>query len=142
MTYTTQADLETRYGTRELVRLTDRGEVATDQIDPAPVAAAIVDAAALIDGYLAKRYALPMASVPPIIKGLTEVIAYYNLHGSTPDEKADKDHDRALKKLEDIKDGVIALPIAGVTPEPTGDTGAKLTDRERPMTADSLKGFI
>lgn len=142
MAYTTQQALEDRYGSDELVALTDRGSVATDQVDADTVAKAIASAAAIIDGYVARRYVLPMAETPPLIAELAEIIAYYKLHLVRPGEKTQDEHDDAMKKLREIAEGTIRLPIDETTAEETGGTGAQFTDRDRPMEASKMKGFI
>lgn len=142
MTYATQAQLTERFGERLLVELTDRGEVVTDTIDSDVVDRALADTDAMIDGYLAARYALPMATVPPLITDLAQVIAIYKLHVFEPNEKIRKDYEDALRQLREISSGAIKLPIAGLEPAGTGGTGARVTDRERPMTEQNLKGFI
>lgn len=140
--YTTQQKLEDRYGAQELVRLTDRNEVATDTIDAAIVADAISEAVAIIDGYLARRYALPLAETPPLIAGIARIIAYWKLHIVTPDEKTQDEYEGAMTQLREIADGTIRLPLGEAEPTETGGTGARVTDRDRPMSADQMKGFI
>lgn len=142
MAYTTQTLLVERYGARMLVQLTDRAEVATGTIDASVVAGAIAGAAAVIDGYLAGRYMLPLVEVPPLIPDLAEAIAIWKLHIAAPDPKIEADHQAAIRALKDIAAGVIRLPVAGAAPAGTGGTGARLTDRERPLTQDNMKGFI
>lgn len=140
--YTSLAALTSRFGAAMLIRLTDRDEVPTGSIDQAVVTKACTDASALIDGYLAGRYALPLAAVPPLVATLAEDIAIWRLHTHEPDGKMKADYDAALRSLRDIASGTIRLPVAGVEPASTGTTGALFTDRERPMTEESLKGFI
>jgi len=47
-----------------------------------------------------------------------------------------------LRTLRDISGGGVRLPIAGADAPGTGSSGARLTDRERPLTQASMKGFI
>lgn len=80
MAYATQDDMTARFGMREVIALTDRslhGVIDTDVLQ-----AALVDASAEIDGYLAARYALPLAGPPRIISGYCCDIARYRLCGS------------------------------------------------------------
>ncbi|MEM7668984.1 MAG: DUF1320 domain-containing protein [Pseudomonadota bacterium] len=142
MPYTSLADLTDRFGESLLIQLTDRGEVATDQIDVSVIDRAIVDTDALIDGYVAKRYALPMAQTPALIATLALDIAIYKLHVYQPNEKIEADYKAAMRSLEAISAGSITLPIDGVEAPGSGSSGARLTDRERPLTEQSLKGFI
>ena len=142
MAYTSQSDLIDRYGARMLELLTDRASPPAGAIDGAVVDAAIAGAEAVIDGYLASRYALPLASVPALISEIAEAIAIWKLHPAAPDPKIEADYRAAMKLLADIASGTVRLQVAGVATEETGGTGARLTDRERPLTADNMKGFI
>ena len=142
MPYATLQDLAYRYGTALLVSLTDRAAVPTGAIDAAVVARALADAEATIDGYLAGRYALPLGTVPGLVADLARAIAIYKLHLSAPDPKIKDDHDQAMRTLRDIAAGTVKLGVAGVETPSTGGTGARITDRERPLTAENLKGFI
>lgn len=140
--YTTQADLEERYGTRMLIDLTDRGETYTGQIDVDVVALAISDTEALIDSFVAALYVLPFETVPAPIPALARAIAIYTLHVGDPSAKVVRDHDQAMKTLRDIADGKVKLSAAGVTSETTDAGGAQVVDRDQAMTIDNLKGFI
>ena len=83
-----------------------------------------------------------MAAVPPQIVDIAYQIAIYKLHIYATDPKIEADYKMAIKALEGIREGKIRLPIEGMTPKQTGETGVRTTDRERPMTAANLKGFI
>lgn len=142
MTYTTKQDLIDRFGEPMLIDLTDRGEVATGVIDDAVIDEVLADTDALIDGYLAHRYALPLSSPQPLVTYLARDIAIYKLHTYAPDDKIEADYKDALRSLEKIGQGNIRLTAAGVAPQETGGGGARVTDRERPMTGQNLKSFI
>ena len=142
MAYTDLQSLTDRFGERLLIELTDRADVATGVVDTAVINAAIADTDALIDGYVARRYALPMATVPPLIKSLALDITIYKLHVYSPSDKIAEDYKAAIKSLEGISTGSIRLPSAGQETPGSGSSGARVTDRARPMTADNLKGFI
>lgn len=142
MTYATQQQLTDRYGEAALIALTDQGAVALGVVDVAVIARALTDTDAMIDGYLAARYSLPLADVPPLLSDLAQVIAIWKLHRYEPDPKIAKDYDNARHLLRDIASGAVRVPIAGAEPAATGGSGARITDRERPMTAENLKGFI
>lgn len=142
MPYTTATELATRYGPELLIRLTDRAEPAAGVMDQAVVEAAIAEADALIDGYLAKRYALPLSTTPSLIGTLSRQIAVHVLHPWQPDEKIEKDHAAALRQLQDLARGLITLPDAAAVSAETSGGGVRTNDRDRPMTEDSMKGFI
>lgn len=143
MTYATQTSLTERYGEQMLVALSDRADVPTGSIDAAVVARALAEADALIDGYLAGLYSLPLASVPPILPPLAEAIAIYTLHITEPEAKVKADYEAAIKRLADISKGVIKLKdAAGLEPAAPQGTGVQITDRERAFTPDTMRGFV
>lgn len=143
MTYATLAQLIDRVGEPMLIDLTDRGEVATGAIDTAVVARALADTDALVEGYLAAKYALPLTSTPPILADVAGAIALWKLHLTTPEDKVKVDYDAAMRALREIAQGLIRLPDAqGLEPASSGASGVIVTDRERPFTAENMKGFI
>ncbi len=142
MPYTSQDLLVARYGTALLVSLTDRATVPTGQIDATVVAQALADTDALIDGYLAVRYQLPLTTVPAVIADTAGAIAIWKLHIFEPDPKIAADYKGAIQLLAAIAAGTVRIPVAGIDPTGTGTSGAQVTDRARPFTADNLKGFI
>lgn len=142
MPYTSQAQLSDRYGDQLLIRLTDRGETATGSIDTVAIDRALADTDAAIDGYLAARYALPLSETPALIADLAQAIAIYKLHVYAPDPKIEADYKDAMRTLRDIGQGIVRLTVAGIAAEGTDESGARITDRDRPFTEDNLKGFI
>jgi phage gp36-like protein len=143
VTYATLAQLIDRVGEPMLIDLTDRDEVSTGAVVLAVVDRALADTDALIDGYLAAKYALPLASTPPILADVAGAIALWKLHLTTPEDKVKVDYDAAMRSLREISQGMIRLPDAeGLEPGSSGASGVIVTDRERPFTADNMKGFI
>lgn len=142
MSYISQTTLTDRFSARMLVALTDRGEVATGVIDVGVVARALADTDAVIDGYLAARYALPLAEVPALVADIAGAIAIWKLHVAAADPKIETDYKDALRMLRDIGAGAVRLSVAGAEPGVSGGTGVRITDRERPLTEANLKGFI
>lgn len=143
MTYATQSGLIQRYGEQMLVALTDRADVPTGTVDAAVVARALAESDALIDGYLAGRYSLPLAAIPPILTPIAEVIAIYTLHITEPEAKVKADYEAAMKRLAEISKGVIQLKDAtGIEPAAPGGTGVQISDRDRDFTPESMQGFV
>ncbi len=120
MPYATQADLETRFGVQELAQLTDR--VSGTVPDAAVIAAALADADALIEGYLAQRYALPVSPVPTLLRRIAADVARFLLHGKSAGEKVREAYDDALSVLRDLSSGKAAL--AGALPAPAAQAPA------------------
>lgn len=142
MAYCTLQELVDRYSQRMLVEVSDRGDAATDVVDQALVDRAIADADALIDGYLKVRYALPLASVPRLVKDLSLRIAIYYAHAHVAAEKVKRDYEEALTTLKHISQGLIRLDIEGAEPAASGASEVRTNQPARPMTAATMKGYI
>lgn len=145
MSYATLEQLIARYGESMLVGLTDRGETATGAIDTAVINRALTDTDAVIEARLAARYDLASiaAEVPAILIDIALSIVIWKLHRHEPNQKIKDDYVDAMKQLGALSDGSARLPLAsGGEPESTGTTGARVTDRERPLTEDTMKGYI
>ena len=142
MPYATLQGLTDRFGADMIERLTDRADPPAGEIDADVVAQALTDTDGIIDGYLRARYDTPLAEVPAQIADIALSIAIYRLHRWEPDPKIRRDYEDALRSLREIAAGTIRLTVAAIAPTPTGGTGARMTDRERPLTEGNLKGFI
>lgn len=142
MTYATLDALEVAYGRDLLVQVTDRGPVLSGVVDGAVVDRALAYADATVDASLAVRYRLPLMQVPAIVVEIALAIAMYKLHRFQPNPKIKDDYDQALRDLRDIAKGEKKLDLAGIEPKTSGAGGVVATDRERPLTPESLSGFI
>lgn len=142
MTYATQAMLVKRFGEQLLIQVTDRGEQPTGQIDADVVAQELANTDAVINGRVAVRYRLPLDPVPNEVADLALAIAIYKLHVHTPGDKITKDYEQALRTLRDIADGKVSLDAEGIAPASSGASGVQFIDRERPLSPESMRGFI
>tara|TARA_R110001592_G_scaffold104697_1_gene294545 strand:- start:50780 stop:51199 length:420 start_codon:yes stop_codon:yes gene_type:complete len=136
--YCTQADLEARFGAQEILELTDRN--ADNVADAGVLENAIADAGAVIDTFVAKRYDLPLAEVPPALVKTACDIARYNLHGDLPTTTVAENFKYAMTFLRDIAAGKAVLDIAGT--EPAGaENEILIGGPDRMFTSDSLKDY-
>lgn len=142
MPYASLDDLISAFGERELIALTDRGAEATGVMDEAVIDGALGAADALIDGYVAGRYALPMSPVPPLITELAVPLALYKLHRFGRPDQVEADYKDARATLRDISEGRVKLPVSGVQAAQTDAGQAQTTDRDRPFEAKKMTGFI
>jgi phage gp36-like protein len=143
MPYATLASLTARYGADMLVDLTDRAMPPAGEIDAGVVDEAIADADAIVDGYLAGRYALPLSGTPRLVQTLAEALAVYKLHAQVAPDKIEKDYRDALKLLQQIATGEVRLAgLDGAEPAASGGSGVRTTDRARPLSPESMKGFV
>lgn len=142
MSYASRQSLIDRYGERLLLQVADRADPPAGSIDTDLVDAALADADAVIDGYLAGRYALPLATVPPVLVPIAQAIAIYRLHVYEPEKKIGDEYKDAVADLLRISRGDIKLPVAGVEPASSGGEGVETVDRDRDFTPENLRGFI
>jgi len=109
MVYATPDDLVARFGAAELLERTDLH--GTGEFDAVTVGRALDDSAALIDGYLASRYPLPLAQVPALLVALCCDLARYALCAdAAPDLVKDRRND-AIGQLRDIAAGRVRLAV-------------------------------
>lgn len=107
MAYATVADMVTRFGERQILELTDRD--VSGSIDTAVADQALTDASAEIDGYLAARYSLPLASVPGILVPYCCDLARLRLYPDAIPEAAAQAAAQARAFLADVARGRIGL---------------------------------
>jgi phage gp36-like protein len=112
MTYATQVDLETRYGADEILALADRG--GNGVADSGVVSGAIATAEVEIDGYLAVKYSLPLATVPVLVTQLACDIARYRLWKDRASEQVRQGYEDAVDILKRLAGGGMRLTdVAG-----------------------------
>lgn len=139
MNYCSQDDLISRYGEDEILSLTD--DQGTGAIDAAKVTQAIGDASATIDGYLAGRYQLPLATVPAVLNRLAAEIARYFLWDNGASEPIQKRFDDAVIYLVSVSKGTVALGLSSSGDKaPVSDGAEMVSDGHVFSRRDS--GFI
>lgn len=137
--YATLAQMQQRFSEAELIDLSDRG--GTGVINSAVIEAALNDAKATIDGYLAARYPLPLATVPEVLNRLSCDLARYYLYDNRATEQVTKRFDDALKLLDKISNGAVTLGLPlGDTPE--GSNTSELQSAGSVWSRQSSKGFV
>jgi phage gp36-like protein len=126
MTYATQTDLSDRFGATELAQRTNRVDGTT--IDTVVLGRALADADAEIDGYLATRYTLPLASTPVVLVRLAADMARYRLYDDGVPTTVLQRYQDAVSLLKRLSSGEVQL--AGATPVvATGGTGNAVVAR-------------
>ena len=151
MTYATATDLLNQFSAEEIAQRADRGMprlVTADMLktaaaagdmsgytadEQAAAAAALalineklLDAESMVNGYLATRYQVPLATVPRLVMGAACDIARYALYDDLATEQIGQRHKDAVKLLESIGAGRISLGIDTSGNKPTGTSGAQI----------------
>lgn len=140
MTYATQTDMTERFGEPELIELTDRdgsaGAIVTAVLD-----AALADADSMIDGYLATRYTLPLASTPAVLTRIGADIARYYLYDDQAPEEVAERYKAAVAFLKAVSRGEVTLGAAAITDGAATGT-AEMQSGGRTFGRDQGNGFI
>lgn len=166
MPYATATELLDRFDAEEIAQRTDRstprlvtaellraaaaaGDLSawTSAEQAAAVAAlslinsALVDADNTIDGYLAVRYAVPLASPPAVVKRLACDLARYFLYDDQATETVQKRYDTAERFFREVGAGKLSLGVdMGAAAQPAGGT-VEITSGGS-VFGRSDKGFI
>lgn len=108
---------------------------------------AIEDADGEIDGYLAKRYTVPILPAPKIINKCSKDIAVYNLWARCGiDESTDQKtylnrYNAAIKFLTLVAEGKVSIGARADDPKAAAATGFSVKSSPRLFSRDSLKGM-
>lgn len=106
--YLTIAEFVKRFGLAETIAMTDgRGD---GRIDRDYLVSALVDAQAIVEAHIADRYALPLSTVPQLIKTWIGDLARPRLYPNGAPEGVEKAGAQAVRMLEHIRDGKMTLP--------------------------------
>lgn len=113
-----------------------------------PLAAgAIGDADAEIDGYLAKRYKVPVSPTPKVLNKFSKDIAVYNLMSriGIKEDDAEKTilnrYNAAVKFLTQVASGLISLGVEGKGTEGAAATGFAMRSGRRLFSRESMRGM-
>lgn len=115
------ADLTTfieAYGEQLTIELTNLEDPSAATVNETVLNRGLARASALIDSYLAGRYALPLSSTPAVIETFCLDIARYYLGHNAQEEDVRLRYEDALKTLALIADGTLTLglPLADQPP--------------------------
>ena len=149
MTYAHGDDMLNRFGEEEMIRLTDRTNTPPTTIDSAVVGHMLADACDFVDSFLAVRYSLPIRfgvlGIPSgsLIRAQCDIARYY-LHGRRveKDDPVRLAYMEAERWLRAVAKGEARLDIASDEPEGSGNLAVATNEKSRPLTADTLKGFV
>lgn len=108
---------------------------------------AIADADAEIDGYLSKRYSVPYAEPPAVLKKFSKDIAAYNLvsrkgvNEDDPEKTYLTRYNSAIKFLTMVAEGKIDIGSAKEDPGKTAAEGFHFRSSRRLFSRESMRGW-
>lgn len=129
--YASVADMVERFSEGEIITISTprKEQLAGIRVDR--VERALIEATGIADGYLRRRYAVPLTAVPPEVSGATMQVARYLLtqgSGADPSEPMRLAHKQAVTWFGDVADGRVNLE--GQMPV-DATSGAMASDRGR-----------
>lgn len=140
MAYATLADLINRAGEAEILQIADRNRDGA--ADPDVVEAAIRDGMNTVNGYIGAKYALPLISVPGLVRTWTVSIARYVLHRNTPPDHVRTDFEDAIAALKDVAAGRLTLPVEADAVAPSTVAGQVMSSHPAEVfTPQRLRGW-
>lgn len=141
MSYATKANMISAFGEDEVIALTDRSNAFV--IDDAVLAAALAEADAEIDPYLAGHYVLPPASVPAVLVGKACDITRYRLSGAgvTETDIVRMRYTDAIKFLDKVAAGKLPLALDALGGVPVATGGVKFSGGVRTFDRNTLADF-
>lgn len=170
MSYVTPLQLAEKPGARELAQVAsaehravvdaelmdrtlrggDRSSYDADDIASADAALAritqvIVETDELMDGYLAARLSLPLASVPLTLTRVARAVVRYELHKDrVMDAKTDpiaRDYYDALRLLDAIRDGKVTLGVSDPSSADSPVLDVRIESGRKTFSGDELRRF-
>jgi phage gp36-like protein len=139
MTYATQTHLEDAFGAVEIRQIADRD--GSGAADAAAIEAVLTRADAMIDGYLAGRYALPLVASPPAIIATACDLARYWLYDDDVPEQVRKRFEDALRWLNDVAKGNVLLQLTAATADASTIGSPEFSAPTRVWDATTLAGY-
>lgn len=109
--------------------------------------AAISDACAEIDGYLAKRYSVPFRKTPKVISKFAKDISVYNLVSRTGIDESEREktflnrYNAAIKFLLAVAKGTIDIGVEEAEGSNEAANGFKMKSSGRVFSRDSMRGW-
>jgi phage gp36-like protein len=132
MPYVTREDFEEAFSITELADLIAGGADFERQE---------AAAASMINGYMASRYPLPLASVPDMVAAWALDVTRYRLWSDQAPEEIRRRFEDVLAQLRDLAAGRISLPPgASGTPQAVG-FNAEGYSNDRVFTASTLADY-
>lgn len=111
------------------------------------IAAAMEDADGEIDGYLAKRYTVPIEPTPKVVNKFAKDIAVYNLFSRVGIDESGEEknylnrYHAAIKFLTLVAEGKVSIGAKTDDPTTAAATGFSVTSNARLFDRNKLRGM-
>jgi phage gp36-like protein len=141
MTYADVQDMVDKFGISEMISLSNIDNPAAVAVNDPIVLENLTDSSAEIDGYVSARYALPLPSVPGVLKSACLDMTRYRLDKNFQREDVRKRYEDWIRFLKDVSAGRASL---GLNPDSGAEANlisAKISSPERIFTNNALTGY-
>ena len=139
--YATEEEFIEAFGVELTIELTNLEDPEAETVDSTVMDRGLTRATSLINGYLSGRYALPLATVPELLKSLCLDIARYNLGIYAKEDDVRMRYDDAVRQLQQIANGTLNLGLAAVDTPAVASGSPQFTAPARVFDTQSLEGF-
>jgi len=137
--YLSIAEFVAKFGLEETVRMTDAE--GSGRIDRQMLVSALSGAQAIADVHISARYAVPLATVPEIVKVALGDMARARLYPRGAPEGVAEQAKAGLKLLERIGEGRLPLPALAPTPAAPSNSPILINQGHRQYPSGSLDGY-
>lgn len=141
MPYCTQANLVDRFGQVELIQLTNPTDPAAVTVNATRVDDGIADIDALITAKLQARYALPLATVPRVLRNIACDLVRARLYEDRITDHVAKRETAALKLLDEISQGKLQLGLDDAGQAAPSSDGPQFTQPSRVFSPKLLGDY-
>lgn len=141
MPYTTQPDLVDRFGTDELIQISNPTDPTATVVNATRIDNAITDIDALVDAKLAPRFTLPLASVPRVLRNIACDLVRARLYEDRITDHVASRERQALKLLDEISAGKLSLGLDDAAQLTPAADGPQFTTPARVFTAGTLADY-
>ena len=129
------------YGSQLTIELTNLENPSATAINETVLNRGLARASALIDSYLAGRYALPLSNNPDVIQTLCLDIARYYLGHNAQEDDVRQRYEDALKTLDMIAKGTLTLGLALAETPPASVGSPRYLSPGAVFTRSTLEGY-
>lgn len=141
MPYTTAQQLTDRFGLDELIQITNPTDPTATAVNAVKLDGAVADIDALIDAKLQARYTLPMLLVPLVLSNVACDLVRARLYDDRIPERLAERERAALKLLDQMASGQMALGLDAVAQATPTTDGPQYFSAGRVFSPDSLADY-
>ena len=110
----------------------------------ARIVAVVAECDAVIDAHIARRVALPLLAVPPVLTSIARALVRYQLQPNRVGDNTDpiiRGYAEMMKLLRDVRDGAVTLGVADPASASAPVLDVRIDPGSKVFGRDSLRNF-